>query len=372
MRPFVTPTVIHQGHVAEIIPSLIRERSWALVTSQGWLDRSSLQPFLNAQGAPKAVISDVHENPKLSEVRASYEKFPDVDYVVAIGGGSVMDAAKGVVALKGLNGDMDAFWAHLRDGAPLPDDLEATPIIAVPTTSGTGSEVTRWGTIWGDDLIKYSVNHPALYPKYAVLDPALCVSMPAHLTVASGLDALSHAMEAIWNNNATSITDALAQAAIRGIYRTLPVSLADPLSIDARRETQTFATLAGMAMSVTQTAACHSISYPFTAVHGVPHGLACSFTLPEMAAFNGATGPDRTALIADALDCPPDALTSCLYDWFKTLDVGRMISAYVQPDSVDSFGDNLITRARAANNIREIDSDIARDIARKSLKNLIP
>ena len=174
----------------------------------------------------------------------------------------------------------------------MPADLDVKPLISVPTTSGSGSEVARWGTIWGDDQIKYSVNDLALYPSDSILDPEFCVIMPKILSIATGLDALSHAIEAIWNVNATYLTDAIAQRSIRLLCTHLEQVLDSPSSVEVRRQIQVAATLSGMAMGVTQTAACHSISYPFTSRYDLPHGIACSFTLAEMASYIGETCPD--------------------------------------------------------------------------------
>ena len=204
------------------------------------------------------------------------------DWVVALGGGSVMDAAKGLVAIQALNDDIPKFNAHLREGKSLPDDFKPAPLICVPTTSGTGSEVTRWGTIWGDEKVKFSLTDPRLYPREAILDARLCLSMPRELTLATGLDALSHAMEAVWNNNHTPLSDRFAGDAIRGLRSNFLDALEKPDDLKVRREMQIAATLAGLAMGTTQTALAHSISYPFTALFGMPHGLACSFTLPAL------------------------------------------------------------------------------------------
>ena len=217
-RPFQCPTLVAQGRAFdEVLADLLGGRSWALVTSAGWLARGAVETLRDRCGAPRALISDICSNPNVSTVTRVACDLPDVDAVVALGGGSVMDAAKGALAIHALGHDMPAFMAHLRNGDPLPESLAPMPLLVVPTTSGTGSEVTCWGTIWGEDRIKHSVSHRRLYPTNAILDPALCTSMPDVLTVATGLDALSHAMESVWNRRHTETTDALAERAIRCI-----------------------------------------------------------------------------------------------------------------------------------------------------------
>ena len=140
---------------------------------------------MDALPEPAAVISGGSENPKISEILSLAEQLDEVDVVVAIGGGSVIDAAKGILAYVALGRDSAPLMRHLRDGEALPAYLDVKPLISVPTTSGSGSEVTRWGTIWGDDQIKYSVNDPALYPSDSILDPKLCVTMPKILSIGS-------------------------------------------------------------------------------------------------------------------------------------------------------------------------------------------
>ena len=126
-----------------------------------------------------------------------------------------------------------------------------------------------------------------------------------------------------------------------------------------------------MAMGVTQTAACHSISYPFTSRYDLPHGIACSFTLAEMASYIGETCPDRIALIGEAMDCPGDQVAPRLRDLLHRFELCAILGEYLTPNVVDGFGDNLITRARAANNARPIDGATALEIARTSLNDLM-
>ena len=173
---FRCPTQIVQGRqFHDALDSILSGRSWALMTSDGWIERGITNKF---RSQPDAVIGGVTPNPKQSELAEFAISIPNVDVIVSLGGGSVMDATKAALVVRGL-GDMgiEILNSHLRDGTPLPKQIQLPEFIAAPTTSGSGSEVTRWGTIWGDDGIKYSVNDPRLYPTYAILDPELTVSM---------------------------------------------------------------------------------------------------------------------------------------------------------------------------------------------------
>jgi alcohol dehydrogenase len=364
------PQIFSKAGYLQTLSGLIGGSRWALVTSRGWVSRGAVDGLHRALGAPAAVIDAVPENPKLSDLKDLAPAMPEVDAVVALGGGSVIDCAKGIVAYRAIGMNEAELVAHLKDGSALDFDGNAPlPIHAVPTTSGTGSEVTPWGTIWGDDLLKFSVKDPLLYPASAILDPSLCTSMPEWLTVSSGLDAMSHAMEAVWNNNHTPFSDEMARVAIEELWTALPAAVATPQELAARARVQIAASIAGLAMGTTNTALAHSISYPFTAKHGMPHGFACSFTLPGVAAYNMQEDPQRLTPIARGMGCPVDEIPARLQRWMDDLGIAAQLERHVSPDDADAFGDSLITRARAANNLREIDGPAARALARESLES---
>lgn len=371
-NPFHCPTRVVEGHAYdEVLANLISERSWALITSPGWESRGVVDRISTSCSVPSAIISGVEPNPRYTDLPVLAAQLPDVDILVAIGGGSVIDAAKATVALQSLN-DIAPLMSHLRDGVPLPTHMSPIPIVAVPTTSGTGSEVTCWGTIWDDDGTKCSVNDPRFYPSHAVLDPELCLSMPRDLTLFTGLDALSHAMESVWNRRHMPVSDTLAAEAISVLRNDLEAVLSRPSDIKLRRNIQNASLLAGLAMGTTQTALAHSISYPFTAHFNVPHGLACSFTLAEVARYNLVAEASRLAPIATGLGCRIDEIPVLLEDWFRKLGVGEAIASYISPQVVDGLGDSLITRSRAANNLREADGPAARKLACSALQALSP
>ena len=176
----------------------------------------------------------------------------------------------------------EAVRQHLQsrgESQSLP--AEAIPLIAVPTTAGTGSEVTSWATVWDTEAAKkYSLARPDLFPTDAVVDPGLMVGMPRDLTISTGLDALSHALESLWNVNANPVSTSFAVTAAREVLETLGPLAQDLGNPTLRDRMARAATMAGLAFSNTRTALAHSLSYPITLHHGVPHGIACSFTLP--------------------------------------------------------------------------------------------
>ena len=191
----------------------------------------------------------------------------------------MIDAAK-VLAASG--GDFARVKRHLIEKAPL-DASKFLPIIAVPTTSGTGSEVTSWATVWDSaGNAKYSLANPRLYPEAAFVDPALTLAAPRGLTMTTGLDALSHSLESLWNVNANPVSANYAVEAAREIIDALPRLLDRLNDLDLRTKLARASLFAGLAFSNTKTALAHNISYGITLRHGTPHGIACSFCLPQV------------------------------------------------------------------------------------------
>jgi alcohol dehydrogenase len=231
-------------------------------------------------GTPAVMVRNIGPNPDFAGLAQSCHTYASatrpVEAIVALGGGSVMDAAK---VLAAADGDFEKVKRHLETGSS--DGLGHIPIIAIPTTAGTGSEVTSWATVWDTAAMKkYSLARETLYPEAALVDPLLTLGLPRAVTISTGLDALSHALESIWNVNANPVSSALAEVAAREVLEALPL-LADDLGSEALRTRLARASLfAGLAFSNTRTALAHALSYHLTLHHGVPHGIACSFSLP--------------------------------------------------------------------------------------------
>ena len=278
------------GRISEIVDG----RRYVLVTYDEPHFREMATRIVAEAGEPLVVIDDVSPNPDFVGLAKSCDRFgaltETAEAIVALGGGSVIDTAK---VLSASAGDFERVHRYLIDHEG-EEALGSVPIIAIPTTAGTGSEVTSWASVWDTDAgRKYSLSRPDLYPEHALVDPELTVGMPRMLTVSTALDALSHSLESIWNVNANPVSTNFAVAAASEILEVLPALTKDLGSLALRNRVAMAALLAGLAFSNTRTALAHSLSYPITLQYDLPHGLACSFSLPML----------MLAVIGDDIDC---------------------------------------------------------------------
>jgi alcohol dehydrogenase len=311
------------------VAGLIGKRRWALVTYDQPIFQALANRLAASAGAPVATISNIETNPDCADLAESCRLFgaaaQRAEVIVALGGGSMIDAAK-VLAASG--GDFETVRRHLVDKVPL-DAASIVPIIAVPTTAGTGSEVTSWATVWDSaNGSKYSLAHPELYPETALLDPTLTIGAPRGLTLATGLDALSHALESIWNVNGNPVSANYAVEAAREIIDTLPRLLDRPDDAELRLRQMRASLLAGLAFSNTKTALAHNISYDITLKHGTIHGIACSFSLPIVMRWATGVQPQCDAALRRVFGPDLEAGAERLETFLKNLGVATAPSAY--------------------------------------------
>ncbi|MGI8830685.1 MAG: phosphonoacetaldehyde reductase [Candidatus Limnocylindria bacterium] len=373
MQTFHNPVRIRFGSGAlDDIGELVGSRRCVVLTSEGMARRGELGRLTQALGGyVAATYTAVTPNPTIESATKAFQTLrggqPEVELIVALGGGSVIDTAKAVAAQYANAGKADWLSAHLRHGTPFEPDVAAPAILAIPTTAGTGSEVTMWGTIWDEASgRKYSIAHPSLYPEHALLDPQLTLSVPRPTTVATALDALSHAMESIWNRSANPVSDALAMQAIGVIPGALVQALETPDNLGVRERLLAAALAAGLAMSNTRTALAHSISYPMTSRFGVPHGVACSLTLPEILRGVGETHPGRASLITEALGVASAADgADSLYALFRDVAVADVLSTHIPTiEALTAIEGELITPGRADNSLLPADGPAAAQLLR--------
>lgn len=270
-----------------------------LVTDTGMLATGlvdQVQVILANAGIDVTVFSDVVADPPEAVVLAATEaaKVADVDAVIGFGGGSSLDVAKLVAVLAMDNQSLkDIYGVGNITGGRL-------PLILIPTTSGTGSEVTPISILTTGKSEKMGVVSPVLIPDIALLDPELTLGLPAHVTAATGIDAMVHAIEAYASTSANNnpLSKVLAKQALRLMGAALETAVHTPRDIEARSDMLLGSLLAGQAFANSPVAAVHALAYPIGGHYKVPHGLSNALVLPQVLRFNAVTAPQSYAEIA--------------------------------------------------------------------------
>jgi alcohol dehydrogenase class IV len=259
---------------------------------------ASIEARLQQAGIWSSIFSDTVPDPTSAVVDLGVQAFGagEHDSLISLGGGSSIDTAKAISMLAANGGICRTYKV------PNPIPLAGAPHIAIPTTAGTGSEVTRF-TVITDPVTneKMLIAGPTLLPTAAVVDFELTLTMPARLTADTGIDSLTHAIEAYVSRRSNSFSDSVAQLAMRDIWRYLPIAFFTPSDRIAREAMMTAATLAGMAFSNSSVALVHGMSRPIGAHFHVPHGLSNAMLLPVVTRFSAPTVPTRYADCARAM-----------------------------------------------------------------------
>lgn len=304
------------------------------------------------------VLSGVPADPTAESVQEVVEKVKVIspDWIIAIGGGSVLDTAKAAAVLANNKGVTAGYLV-----GEYQFENPGIPLVAVPTTSGSGSEVTPYSSITDTDkMAKNSLSHEYLYPKYALLDPSLTLSLSPWQTGVSGMDALSHSIEGYWSNRATSVTDAHALNAAKALLDELANAHAEPDNLEIRRKVMEGSMLAGLTISNARTTAVHAISYPMTVHFQVPHGLACALMLPSVIRYNaGAMDSQKEeALLGhlnlDSMNDLANAVEEAQQKMGLPMSLGE---AGIKRSDVATIVENGFRPDRMSNNPREISSD---------------
>lgn len=227
---------------------------------------------------------------------ASFALDKGADILVSVGGGSVIDTAKGMAVVMKEGGKIGDYRGMQVLNRP------QVPHVVVPTTAGSGSEVTWFAVIkdW-ENNVKEAFLDVHLIPNAAILDPQMVAGLPPHLTAGPGMDALSHAIEAIHSLQCQPINDGLALQAVRQILDYLPRCVEDGSDMVARGQQQLAATMAGMAFSNSQPGLVHAMAHPLGALFNVPHGVANAILLSHVMRFNMPECAERYALVAQAM-----------------------------------------------------------------------
>ena len=296
------------------------------------------------------IFSDIRPNPTTDNVNDCVRlmREVDADFAVALGGGSPMDCCKAACAI--VRGD-DKIEPYHSLGKPI-SAKEAIPMIAVTTTSGTASEVTNISVLTDiNQNLKQPMNDPAMYPKIAVIDPELTLTVPPQVTASTGLDVLSHAIESYWSTLNQPICSACSIYAARLVFEWLEKAYTEPENLTAREKMAEASIVAGVAFSHPRTTGSHACSFPLTNIYGIPHGEACAFTLDYFVKFNAKHADSDGRLDALAKDCGFD-------------------SAYEMADEISAMKKRMGMRSRLSEIGCTSDEQIA-ELTKKSMSMLM-
>lgn len=299
--------------------------------ANGYLDRTVAQ--LEKAGVEHVLYDGIMENPVKEAIMEGAKRARDngCDFIVALGGGAVLDASVAVSAMAANDGDL---WDYVQGGTGKGKPLanKGLPIVTIATTSGTGSEINCWGVISNlEAKEKIGFGDPCLTPVLAIVDPELMTTVPPKYTAYQGFDALFHNTEVMMSNGVNILSEALALSAIENIAKYLPKAVADGKDIEAREHVAYGSTVAGITMQLTSTTAQHSMEHSMSAYHhNLPHGAglimiskafaeffiekhACDEQFVKMARAMGITDANKpedfiTALVKLQADCGVDDL----------------------------------------------------------------
>lgn len=376
-----TPRILMGVGASNQIPSEVKRlagKSVMIVTDPGLVKTGivdQIQENLVSSGLKVTRFDTVEPDPafETASVAAKAARDSGADTILGLGGGSSLDIAK-VASILVTNADPvnSYFGIDLVPGPGL-------KTILVPTTAGTGSEVTPIAILSDHgEKLKKGIVSPYLFPATAILDPSFTVGLPAHITAATGMDALIHAVEAYTSVNANSITDMFAEQAIRLISANIRTAFANGANIEARQNMLEGSMLAGMAFANAGVTAVHAFAYPIGAEFHIPHGIANSIMLWPVMEFNMMGNLTKFANIADLMGEVTDGLSEreaallavdSLRDLISDVEIPTSLSQFgIRESDIPSLAQGVMKVTRLlANNPREMSLASAEKIYRKVL-----
>ena len=316
---------------------------------------AKVERVLNQYSISFEVWPNVTPNPTYNEIDKALKLENDYSGIIALGGGSVIDASK-------CMGAVIKNKKSIRELLTL-GEFDNIPIIAIPTTAGTGSSVTQFTVIMDrESKDKRGYSHGTFFPEIAVADPAFTLSMPRSLTANTGLDALTHLIEAYLSRKANPITDALALEGIDIIKGNILKAYKNPDDKKARSNMLYAALLGGITISQAGTILLHAMGYPLTVYFDVPHGLANAILLENFLKITRENGIKKVENIFDIL--PPGELSQLLDE----LNIRREMSQYeVDESMLDIFTDNVMDKRNLPITPFNVTRNIVRDMYERNL-----
>ena len=328
--------------------------------------------LLAAKGIPSDAFSETEGNPSVATVDKAAKAFKEsgADFIVAFGGGSPMDVAKAVAVVAKYGGSVTDY-----EGADkVPGDI--IPLIAIPTTAGTGSEVTAFSVITDHARnYKLTVFSYKLIPSYAILDPDFLTTAPAGVAAACGIDAMVHAIESYISRAASPFSDAMAEKALELIGRNIRRYVANRADIEAAQAMLTGSLFAGIAFSWARLGDVHAMSHPVSAYFDVPHGVANAILLPTIMEFNALADDGKYKKIYNYVaettageDFEPIDLVAVLKELNASFGIPASLSeAGVTKDKFDAMADDAMKSGNIAVNPRATKKSDVLDLYQKAL-----
>ncbi len=369
-RPFRVPATIQFGLNAADEAGAESKRLGAskamVVTDSMLFSAGAIDPVINSlknAGVDTVVFDGVNSEPTLDHVSAGLDliKKESCNIVVACGGGSPIDAAKAICAMATNPGKIEDYMGLGKIQNP------GIPLIAVPTTAGTGSEATIFTIITDTNRdVKMLIGSPFVMPAVALVDPLLTLKMPRGITAGTGLDALTHAIEAYVSVKAQPMSDVMALSAISLLSEYLPQAWANPDNVEARSQTLLGALQAGIAFSNSSVALVHGMSRPIGANFHVPHGVSNAALLGVVMRFSLIGAPARYADIAEAMGLQIEGLTDmeaaltgaeAVQDLIELLEIPTLSNLGVSQEKLDrlvsKMAEDAIASGSPGNNPRK-------------------
>ena len=325
------------------------------------------------------VLDQVFPNPEVSDIMdmVNVLKSKNINVVIGIGGGSSLDSAKAVAAVLSNGGDLDNY---LGPNPSKKIEQREVKLILLPTTAGTGSEVTKFGVYTSRSGRKYTLNNPLLQADIALLVTEYIYGLPASITAATAIDALSHAFETLWNRNATPISDRVATESAIHILKWMGIAY-DSARLnkkEGRTEMLEGACMAGIAFNITGTAAVHALSFILSEEWHIPHGVACAFTLEDVFKLNvkNETIKQKFVLIAKELfgEGDDDQLINLFFN--KIIELKKKLglpcsfkdlNIELSEDKIGELFNKSLDDPKMKNNIIPIDKRIVFEIIKSKI-----
>jgi alcohol dehydrogenase len=345
LLPWREPELLVGVNSLKDLPKLIKQTNLEgvlVVTDQGITAIGLMDSFLEgliAEGINYSIYDKTVPNPTIDNIEEAYQMYKTnkCQGIVAFGGGSPMDCAKGVGARATRpNKSLPQMKGVLKVLKKIP------PLFAIPTTAGTGSEATLAAVVSNSKTHeKYAIMDTALIPHYAVLDPLLLVNLPPHITAATGIDALTHAVEAYIGRSNTKETVQYSIEAVKLIFENLYESYKNGANIEARANMQRAAYLAGMAFTRAYVGYVHAIAHTLGGFYSVPHGLANAIILPYVLEYYGETAHKPLAELADLVgitshdDSVPEKarkFIEAIKDLNEKMEIPKKVNGIVESD----------------------------------------